>query len=286
MIDLHSHSKISDGEYSPAALVRKAHAEGLDALALTDHDTTGGLGEALATAAELGFELIPGIELSAFVGAREVHLLGHFIDPGDAALSRLVGELREQRVLRLRRMIDRLNALGLELTFEEVAAFCEGDSIGRTHLAQALLARGYIRTFKESFARYIGAGRPGFVERRKVASEDAIALIHGAGGTATLAHALAYGVTHEEAARLESQGLDGLEVAHPDHDAPMRQALARWAVELDLVPTAGSDFHGEHVIPERRLGECSASREALEALRARRPARIGGSKMESPSPRC
>ncbi len=270
MIDLHTHSKISDGQHAPAELVRLAHAQGLDALALTDHDTTGGLAEALDAAQALGFELIAGIEMSAFVGEREVHLLGHFIDPRDVSLDRFVLALRQQRVERLHQMIARLQALGLDLTFEEVAAYCEGDSIGRTHLARALLAKGYIQSFKESFARYIGAGKPGFVERRRVSSQTAIALIHGAGGTATLAHGLAYGVTREELCLLKAQGLDGLEVDHPDHDARMRRTLARWAVEFDLVPTAGSDFHGERIIPDRHLCACSTSRSSLEALRARR----------------
>lgn len=270
MIDLHTHSKISDGQYSPAELVLQAHAQGLEALALTDHDTTGGLAEALEAARPLDLELIAGIEMSAFVGEREVHLLGHFIDPLDQALTRFVLELRQQRIDRLRQMIEKLNGLGVELSLEEVAAFCEGESIGRTHLSRALLAKGYIQNFREAFARYIGTGMPGFVERKRVLSETAIALIHGAGGTVTLAHGLAYGVTREELAQLKAQGLDGLEVDHPDHDAQMRKTLAHWAVEFDLVPTAGSDFHGERIIPERRLCECSADRAALEALRARR----------------
>lgn len=269
MIDLHTHSKISDGQYSPSELVQRAKAQGLEALALTDHDTTGGLAEAIERARDLDFELVAGIEMSAFVGDREIHLLGHFIDPLDEALTRFVQELRRQRIDRLHRMIEKLNGLGIDLTFEEVAAFCEGDSIGRTHLSRALLKRGHVQSFREAFARYIGTGKPGFVERRRVTSETAIALIHGAGGTVTLAHGLAYGVTREEIARLAAQGIDGLEVGHPDHDAQMRRALARWAVEFDLVPTAGSDFHGERIIPERHLCECSATRAELEALRAR-----------------
>lgn len=270
MIDLHTHSKVSDGQYSPAELVQMAKAQGLTAMALTDHDTTGGLAEAMEAARALDFELVTGVEMSAFVGEREIHLLGHFIDPGDAALLGFVRTLRERRIERVRRMIERLNAAGVALTFEEVAGFCEGDSIGRTHLAQALWKRGHIQNFKEAFSRFIGKGRPGFVERTRVSSEEAIALIHGAGGTVTLAHGLAYGVTHEELAQLAAQGLDGLEVAHPDHDADMRRTIARWAEEFDLVPTAGSDFHGERVIPERRLCECGMARAELEALRRRR----------------
>lgn len=270
MIDLHTHSKISDGQYSPAELVRKASMEGIETLALTDHDTIGGIAEALRAAQELKFELIPGVELDTFVGTREIHLLGHFIDPYDEKLTRFVQDLREARIVRVQKMIEKLNDLGLALTFEEVACFSEGDSIGRTHLAQALSFKGYTDGFQDAFSRYIGTGKPGFVGPMKIPSEEAIAFVHGAGGTATLAHGLAYGVTHEELALLKSQGLDGVEIDHPDHDFLMRQTLAKWALEFELVPTAGSDFHGERILPERRLCECSTSKESLEALRARR----------------
>ncbi|MDR0966150.1 MAG: PHP domain-containing protein [Myxococcales bacterium] len=272
-IDLHTHSKVSDGQYAPTELLQRARAEGLETLALTDHDTTGGLIEAIGAARDLGMEFIPGIEMSAFVGDHEFHLLGHFIDPRDEALSRFIDVVRGARVVRVRRMVERLRALGLGLTFEEVAAFAEGDSLGRTHLAQALLARGYVEDFQDAFRRYIGSGKPGFVEPMKVPADQAIALLHGAGGTVTLAHGLAYGVTRAEIAQLEAEGLDGLEVDHPSHDDAMRRALTAWAAEFDLIQTAGSDFHGERIIPERRLCECAMPRSALEALRARRGGR-------------
>ena len=267
MIDLHTHSNVSDGQYAPAQLVQKALREGVTAMALTDHDAIGGLQEAADEAAGTALEFIPGIEMSAFIGEREVHLLGHFIDPKDPALTRFIARMKESRAVRLRKMVAKLNSAGVDLTFDEVAAFCRGQSIGRTHLAQALQAKGLVRSFREAFDCYIGQGKPGYVERDKVTAEEAIRLIHGAGGTVTLAHALAYHVTRDEIRALAVMGLDGLEVAHPDHDAAMRRTLAAWAPELGLIPTGGSDFHGEAVIPERRLGDGQTPPDSLEKLR-------------------
>ncbi len=268
MIDLHTHSNVSDGQYAPHQLIQKAVSEGVTAMALTDHDAIGGLEEAAAEAAKTSLEFVPGIEMSAFIGEREIHLLGHFIDAHDPVLTGFIARMKKARVVRMRKMIARLGEnAGIDVTFDEVAAYCRGQSIGRTHLAQALQAKGVVHSFREAFDRFIGRGKPGYVERDKVAAQEAIQLIHGAGGTVTLAHALAYHVTRDEIRALAAMGLDGLEVEHPDHDAAMRETLAIWAPELGLVPTGGSDFHGEAVIPERHLGDGRTPPDSLERLR-------------------
>lgn len=270
MIDLHSHTTASDGQHAPKELIRLAHQAGVRTLAVTDHDTVGGLAEARAAGEALGVEVLAGIELSAQLSGREVHVLGHFVDPQNAELASMSKDLRAERRERMEKMISKLGALGIPVTMAEVERFSGGENLGRPHLARALVERGWVKDVKEAFDRFLGNGKPACVDREKLDAADAIALIHRCGGTATLAHPGVSKVERHELEALAKAGLDGLEAHHSDHNPSVRAKFLAIAAELGLVPTAGSDFHGEAVAPNRHLGSASMDPADLARLSARR----------------
>lgn len=241
-IDLHTHSTASDGARLPAEVVRAAAAIKLAAMALTDHDTVAGLPEAEEAGTALGVRIIPGVELSAVEGDVETHVLGlHISDRGD--MERRLVSLREMRVNRALRIVERLNSLGVPVTMEAVLAQAAGGAVGRPHVARALIAGGWCADFREAFDRYLGNGRTAFVAKEKLPLVDAIEMIHRAGGIAVLAHP-GGNLTHERVAVLASAGLDGLEVLHPSHNWEDSKRLDGLAAEFDLVRSGGSDWHG------------------------------------------
>lgn len=272
LIDLHAHTTASDGQHPPAELLALAAQAGLGTLAVTDHDTVGGLAACAAEAAARGLRLVPGIEVSAFLNRREVHLLGHFIEPAEPRLAAFSRTLRESREGRMAQMVAKLQGLGFPVTLAQVRGLAGADAhLARPHLARVLVELNYCTSTKEAFSRFLGDGRPAFVERYQLGAEEAIALIHGARGVATLAHPGTSKVNHLELEALAQAGLDGLEVAHADHPPSAREKFAAWARALRLAPTAGSDFHGAQVAPTRRLGSVSMGQRELDALEARRP---------------
>ena len=273
MIDLHSHTTASDGELSPEDLLARARVAGVTTLAVTDHDTVKGLARARAAADALGIRLVPGIEVSTEAEAREIHILGHFVDPTEPGLTRFSDRLQDERAERMGRMVERMNQLGFPVTLDEVERIAAGAHIGRPHLALALVERGYVTSTREAFDRFLGDGKPGYVSRFRVSAEDAIAMLHHAGGTATLAHPGSSKVSTPTLERLVRAGLDGLEIFHPDHVPSQREAFLRQAETLGLVPTAGSDFHGPRVTPDRKLGMVSLDPAYLARLEARATAR-------------
>lgn len=241
-IDLHTHSTASDGARAPADVARAAKAAGLAAFALTDHDTVAGLAEARAAAAQAGIRLINGVELSAVEGQLETHILGLHL--GDVAqIEHDLAGLREMRVTRAKRIVERLNTLGVPVTFEAVLQQAAGGAVGRPHVAKALVRGGWVGDLREAFDRYLGNGRVAFVPKDRLAMVDAIALIHSAGGIAVLAHPGGLG-TAERVRVLVDAGLDGLEVLHPSHSWEDSQRLDALATEFDLVRSGGSDWHG------------------------------------------
>ncbi|HTS80012.1 MAG TPA: PHP domain-containing protein [Myxococcaceae bacterium] len=273
MIDLHSHTTASDGEHSPEDLLARARAAGVTVLAVTDHDTVEGLARARAAADAQGIRLVPGIEVSTEADGREVHVLGHFVEPTEPGLAGFSARLRGERAERMARMVQRMNELGFPITLEEVERIAAGAHLGRPHLALALLARGYVTSSKEAFDRFLGDGRPGYVGRFRLPAEEAIAMLHRAGGTATVAHPGSSKVSGYTLERLAKAGLDGLEIFHPDHVPSQRDALLRQADALGLVPTAGSDYHGPRVTPDRSLGMVSLDPSHLARLEARAASR-------------
>ena len=267
MIDLHSHTTASDGQHAPKTLISMAHEAGVKTLAVTDHDPVSGLPACAEACAELGMTLVNGIEVSAFMNRKEVHVLGHFVTPTEPTLAAFATRLKVEREERMEQMIEKMRGLGFPITMEHVRALAGPDAhLARPHLARVLVEMNYCANTKEAFDRFLGDGRAGHVERFKLSADDAVKLIHGAGGTATLAHPGVSKISEYELKSLATAGLDGVEVEHSDHPPSMRAQLRGWADALKLVPTAGSDFHGEAVAPGRKLGSASMATEQFERL--------------------
>jgi len=270
-IDLHTHSVASDGEHRPAEVASRAAAAGTRVWSLTDHDTVAGQAEGAEAARRLGLRFVPGIELSVYLGQREIHVLGHFVDPGHQALRRFEDLLAERRRVRMGEIVTRLAALGIAIREDDIVKWSGGKTIGRPHVARALVEAGAAATVKEAFDRYLGEGRPAYVPRFRLEAEESIRFVQGAGGVATVAHPGNSGIERGDLQRLRQAGLGGLEVGHPDHHPSVRDKYRRLCQELDLVPTAGTDYHGEAVAPDRFLGSAEMAAEDLERLEARRP---------------
>lgn len=270
MIDLHSHTTASDGQHAPAEQIAMAAKAGVTVLAVTDHDTVSGLDACEAAAREHGLRLVPGIEISVHFGNREVHILGHFVDRTVPKLASFDVELKTFREKRMRLMVDKLATLGFPVTFEAVKAIAGNGHLARPHLARWLVDNRYCTSVHEAFTRFLGDGKPAAVARFDVTPEQAIELIHQAHGTATVAHPGPTRLNRWELGQLKERGLDGIEVHHSDHPPTQREQLLGWAKELDLVATAGSDFHGVKVAPDRRFGSVSMDAADLERLERRR----------------
>ncbi len=270
MIDLHSHTTASDGQFAPAAQVALAAKAGVTVLAITDHDTVEGVDEAARAAKPLGVRLIAGIEISIIHNRRELHVLGHFVDPSDDELERHAVTLKAERNGRMEEMLRRLAAVNVHVELDEVQRVANGAPLARPHLARALVERRLCGSVREAFDRFLGDGRVAHVMRQEVSATDAIALIHRAHGTATLAHPGPSKVNRLEVETFARAGLDGLEVGHLDHPPSQQEKFREWARDFGLVCTAGSDFHGEAIAPDRQFGRVTMSTPELDALEARR----------------
>jgi predicted metal-dependent phosphoesterase TrpH len=277
-IDLHAHTEHSDGTHAPAALVRLARDVGLALLAVTDHDTTSGLPEAQAEGRALGVEVVVGCEISTRIAQGNVHVLAYDFDPEDAAFQGFLAGVRAARDRRNERILQRLVELGVPLTAEEVHAQVRGRILTRPHFARALVARGHVPDLRTAFGQYLRDGGPAYVQAEGPAPEAAVRAVRAAGGIAVLAHPGQVRLPDRAAltsflATLRSAGLAGLEVQHPSQDPEQRAFLADLARQHDLVPSGGSDFHGE-TKPHVRLGvgdgTIDVRRETWDALRARR----------------
>jgi predicted metal-dependent phosphoesterase TrpH len=270
-IDLHTHSKASDGEFPAGEVAERAHAAGLGVWALCDHDTVAGLAEGRTAADRLGVRFVPGIELSAFLGNKEIHLLGHFIDPVHPTMREFEDFLAVRRRIRMQEIVGKLAGLGVRIRPEDIERWSGGKTIGRPHVARAIMETGAVSTIKEAFDRFLGEGRPAYVQRYRLEADEAVKLVRGAGGTVTVAHPGVSKLERHDLASLRKAGADGLEVHHADHVPSLREKLMRIADELGLVPTAGSDYHGVTVSPDRKLGDVTMIPEDLARLEARRP---------------
>jgi 3',5'-nucleoside bisphosphate phosphatase len=275
-VDLHTHSTASDGLLAPQELVEEAARRGLTTIALTDHDTVRGVDEAVAAGERLGVEVIPGVELGSDVAGREVHLLGYFVDPTSSALLAALQGLAARRRDRMALMVARLNDLGVPVALDEVLALAGPGSVGRPHLARALVGRGVATSVSDAFDRFLAAGRPAYVRRQPFTPEEAVALILAAGGVPTLAHPLTTGDPEAMVERLNPAGLAGLEVYYGEYDAETREWLRALADRHGMVPTGGSDYHGEGFKPGRNLGGAAVPPACLALLRAAAPARRRG----------
>jgi hypothetical protein len=271
VIDLHLHTTASDGVLPPADLVARALAAGITTLSVTDHDTTRGLDAARAAAEALGVTFVTGIEITAVASGRDVHVLGYFFDPSSTVLVEFLARQQVDRVRRVREMAGRLAALGAPIDPDPVIAEAleGGRSVGRPHVAAALLAAGHVRSQAEAFTRFLEHGGPAFVSRRGAAPEDVIAMIMNAGGVASLAHPGLAGID-PLIPGLAAAGLQALEARHSDHDAPTEARYRALAAELDLAVSGGSDFHDDTGSRQGALGSVALPAADFAALAARR----------------
>jgi predicted metal-dependent phosphoesterase TrpH len=270
-VDLQVHSTASDGAVAAEAIPALAKAAGLQAFALTDHDTVAGVAAATAAGAVAGVRVIAGVELSATLMGRELHILGLHIDATTELEERLIA-LRGQRAARARAIVQRLQELGLAITDEDVTGAADGAAIGRPHLAKALMVRGHVGDRREAFDRYLGAGRPAYVPKPEFAAVDAIALIHAAHGLAIWAHPSTEGRADRVRA-LAGMGIDGIEVKHPSHNAEDVRRLQALADHFTLLPSGGSDWHGD-ATGRRVLGGMQVPAAWLVRQEQRRAARL------------
>lgn len=260
-VDLHTHSTASDGTLLPERVIDAAERCGLKALALTDHDTIGGIPAAREAGERLGIRVIAGVELSAFHEDHEVHVLALHLSHLETLEKRLE-ELRALRFTRAEKIVDKLNALGIPLTLDEVLQQSNGGAVGRPHVARALMARGAVHDFRDAFMRYLGGNGSAFVEKEKLSIEDAIAIAHEAGGLAIWAHP-SEGGRRERLEPLVAAGLDGIEIRHPSHSGEDMKRLQALTDFFGLVPSGGSDWHGSTEGP-RRLGMMNIPSEWLD----------------------
>lgn len=282
MVDLHLHSTASDGLLAPAAVVQYARAAGLAAIALTDHDTLEGIPAARGEGERLGMRVVAGCEFSVAAPWGEMHLLGYFLEPGDPAVEPLLTACRADRVRRAEQMVARLQAAGCALRWEALQeeVGTAWASIGRPHVARALVAGGMVGSVDEAFQRYLGRGRAAFVEKTLPSLEQVAEAVHRAGGLTAAAH-LGGRATRRVLENFRQRGLDGIEVRHPSHSPDLQGRLEGFAQSLGLLMSGGSDWHGD---PEGGDGHAAIGSQAvpaawlegLDTARARGASRASG----------
>lgn len=266
--DLHAHTTASDGQQSPEEVIQLATQALLAVIAITDHDTTVGI--APAQLASHGFiEVIPGIEIGSRTRDDEIDILGYCIDPAHSGLQTRLEFFRRNRTERGQQIVERLAQLGLPVDWQRVLAISGGDTVGRPHIAQAMVEAGYVDSVKAAFERYLASDKPGYVARETLSPEGAIELIHAAGGVAVLAHPVYVRDFPSVVERLVPAGLDGIEVNYPDHTPELQAQARQLAQRYQLIMTGGSDFHGLNMTGKAMLGTALAPPGAVEALRER-----------------
>jgi hypothetical protein len=265
--DLHMHSYFSDGYYSPEKLVEKAKKQGIRTLSITDHDSVNGILDAIDCAEKYNIEIIPGVEISTDIRDTEVHILGYFVDPKNKDLEHYLNFFREERYKRAIRIVDKLNILGLDISFDDVLAIAKNSAIGRPHIAQALLAKGQVKSFFEAFYKYIGNHAPAYERKVHLSPQSAFKIISDAGGLSFIAHP---GNMPEILIKeLIDAGVDGIEVIHPSH-SPEQVRFYRGIVnEYFLLESGGSDFHGGKREDDENLGKYYTSLKVVDTMRTR-----------------
>jgi len=244
--DMHVHTRVSDGVFSPEEVVEQAKQAGLTAICIGDHDSIGAVEPALWAGQRQGVEVVPAIELSSQIGARELHILGYFIDWRAKWFRDKLLELQEDRRERVKKMVGKLSKLGVKIPYNLIIS-TEGGVVGRPHIALAMLERGYVDTFQDAFDKYLSYGRPAYVGRYPLTPAEAIETIHKAGGVPVLAHPL-YARADAMLPKLVKQGLRGLEVYHSRHDVSVTRHYRKLAEKYGLLITGGSDSHGREIL--------------------------------------
>lgn len=275
-VDLHLHTKASDGALRPAELVKAAVLIGIRVMAVTDHDSVDGIAEAREAASGLPIAVIPGIEVSANLDGDEIHVLGYLLDADDPSLREVLRRLQADRLAQAHAMVERLGALGYPLAWDRVVAIANGGSVGRPHIAKALVERGAVASVDEAFARFLRRGGPGYVEGPKLLPQEAVNLIRQAQGVASLAHPIIVGASdyHLDLEQLlpmmMEAGLEGLETYYKGYTPEITASLLAVAERYQLMPTGGSDFHGGGVVTDAELGGVEVPWETVERLLARK----------------
>ena len=262
-IDLHTHSTASDGSLAPTALLALAAKHGLGAISITDHDTIDGAREALRAKLPSNLHFVPGVEISStppppFACTGSFHILGYGIDVEHVDLNLALQRLQTSRRERNPKIVRRLQALGMDISISEVAAPMDNGSVGRPHIARVMLAKGFVRSIDDAFARFLGRGQAAYVDKYRMASDRAIELITQAGGLAVLAHPSLIALNDAQTltkliAALKPMGLAGLEVFYPEHTQADTRHFKQLAQRFNLIMTGGTDFHGS-LKPEIQLG--------------------------------
>ena len=268
-VDLHVHSTASDGKFPPEEVVRQAGRAGIRYLALADHDSVDGIIPALqAVKAFPRMKLLPCVEVSTDVPDGEVHLLGYFIDYTDENLKATLRKFRESRLNRAQKMVKKLGTLGIHVRWERVKEIAGAGAVGRPHIAQAMMEKGYIKNMREAFFKYIGREGPAYVEREKMTPVEAVGEVLKYGGLPVLAHPLSTQGAEAWVAELKSMGLAGIEVYCNDYSSDDMKILIGLATKYDLLTTGGSDFHGMGGPRQREPGDIPLPREPVDRLLA------------------
>ncbi len=274
-VDMHTHTTASDGMSTPSELVLSALKAGLAGLAITDHDTVAGIPEAMEAGKACHMQVIPGVEISTVHEGIDIHVLGYWIHTADPLFLQRLKDLRGVRNRRNQMILQKLEDLGVPVTMEELKASLQakkgkGETIGRPHIAEVMVQKGYVKHIREAFDLYLASGSRAYVNLQRITPETAIQWIHEAGGAAVLAHPGLYR-KDEMIDRLIKNGLDGIEAYHSDHSTEDEARYARMAAKNSLIATAGSDYHGERngQIFHGRIGSRSVSMEVAELLKNR-----------------
>lgn len=263
-VDLHTHSTASDGTLPAAQVVRLAARLPLNAVAISDHDSVGGITEALAEGQRLHLTVVPAAEFSALEGETSIHVLGYFIDHTHPALLTQLAALRDARVVRAEHIVGLLAADGFSVDFDDLLRATDGGSLGRSHIAAALVRAGYAHGLSDAFKRFVGREAPYFVAKSPVSVQEIVRIIHDAGGLAVVAHPGISGVDGLLGAMVAA-GIDGIEALHAEHTHAQRVFYSRMAAQHGLLVTGGSDFHGPHMAG-RPLGAGNVPDEILYRL--------------------
>lgn len=262
--DLHTHTTASDGTVTPAGIVELALDRGIDFLAISDHDSVDGIAEACAASIGSGLTLIPACELSSVSSDRDVHILAYFVDVDDPRLLGHLADLRNARHRRAQSIVSALADAGFGVTLDDVLALSDGGAVGRSHVARAMVRAGHAADIADAFERFLGHGKPFYVQKDSRSPAEVISTICDLGAIPVLAHP---GITKADdlMSELVSAGLMGIEAYHADHTPAQREYYAHWATRLNLLATGGTDYHGPHS-PNPDLGSVAIPQQAVQAL--------------------